>query len=198
MASATNDLSYRDATSREATANILNYTDKRIGSIEIRVDIVRITFQDTAGATAVAIPTSYTNVFSLVTPTVVRQQTRGGSDWNTNTASSPTYIGDGSSCLITASLSLKPVTGVNTANTILLGVFKNNVLIATYGYTLAVPDYTNQRQTSNLFLTLTEPVSKNDVLSMQIRNSTAGSLNYNIYNAAFSVRPIELTVPKQS
>jgi len=198
MATSSNELSYRAATSREATASILNYTDKRIGSIEIRVDIVRLSFQDAAGSTAVAIPAAYTNVFSLITPTVVRQNTRGGTDWNTNIVSSPTYIGDGTSCLITASLSLKPVTGVNTANTILVGIFKNNVLIATYGYTLAIPDYTNQRQTSNLFLTVTEPVSKNDVLTMQIRNSTAGSLNYNIYNAAFSVRPIELTVPKQT
>lgn len=198
MATASNDLNYRDPTRRESVSTLINYTDKRIGSIDIKTDIVRLSFQNETGSTSIPIAstTAYTNIFSQVTPTVTTFQNRGGTNWNTSIANAPLYYGDKISCLITATATLKPVSGVTTPTVISLGILKNGVLIAPYAFTVAVPDYTNQLQTSNLFITVTEPVGPGDVFTLGVKNSTANPLNYNIFQAGLSLRPIELTIPK--
>lgn len=212
----TKSMSYNDGSQRANNSNVLNYCNRKIGSVGIKTDSVRLAFVNTNGeqqaipGKPIGVLSEWDNIFKTVSeggvvPTVEQFSPNVSSNWDVSTINSLVYNGEASLVSIYGHVVLKLNASLTTNNVLELGIFVNDQLIgdglggaasSTSPFSsLAVPDLTGSvnKATTDMTVNLVVPFAKGTKVELKMRNSTGSPIQYDFFQANLYARPIELT-----
>ena len=210
----TPSMQFNAGSQRANSSTIMNYTNRKISSVAIKVDSLRLAFtsnsgqqQNVAGTTAgTGLESDYVNVFHPsvgVVPTISKFSPTVQSAWNTANPISPVYNGEAGLISIFGHVVLRLNGALTTANVLQLAVFVDDTILGsgTPGYSnanspynaIGVPQQTSSgKSTTDLTINVVLPLTKGQSVSLRIRNSTTNPISYDYFQANLYCRPIEL------
>ena len=205
----TTNMQFNVSNPRIITSTIMNYTNRKVGAIGVRTDVLRLAFTNNSGieqSVQSVNGADWTNVFTIgsgVEPTISTFSPESATNWNIVAKNSPVYNGESQICSIYGHVVLKETDGIQQDCVINLGIFVADKLVGETVLTpgssslmgVAIPDTSDplNKSTTSITVNIVTAINTGESVTLKIRQTHTAAVPFTYYQANLFCRPIELT-----